>query len=79
MVLDLFVVESIAVESLSRVSPTATRGKRRVGVLKQRVGTFDESSQGTRGSQRHHRMGMEGARPREGMRSRRGLAGSSLR
>jgi hypothetical protein len=70
--LDLFARESRMVESSSRVSPTMARGKRRVGVPKQRVGTFGEPSQSTRGSGRHHHMGMEGPRPRERMLSEKG-------
>jgi hypothetical protein len=60
--LDLSATESRAVESSSRISPATTRGKRRVGMPKQRVGTFGEPSQGTRGSRRRHCVGMEGPR-----------------
>lgn len=74
--LDLSATESRAVESSSRISPTTTRGKRRVGVPKQRVGTFGEPSQGTRGSRSRHYMAMEGPRrfilaPTIGQRSKR--------
>jgi hypothetical protein len=62
-------VESTTVESSSRVSPTAARCKRRVEVLKQRMGAFGESLQGTRGSRRCRHMGMEGPCPRARMRS----------
>ena len=42
--LDVSVTESRTVETLSRVSLTATRGKRRVGVLKRRVVSVGEPS-----------------------------------
>jgi hypothetical protein len=58
--LDVSVTESRTVETLSRVSLTATRGKRRVGVLKRRVVSVGEPSRSTGGSWRRHRTGMGG-------------------
>jgi hypothetical protein len=62
--LDVSVIESRTVDSLSRVSPTAARGKRRVGVPKRTVGTAGEPSRGIGGCWRRHHMGMGGPRSR---------------
>jgi hypothetical protein len=75
MALDLSVVKSVprfaptAEETSSRVALTTVRGKKRIGVPKQSVRILGKSSQGIGGPRRRCRMGMEGPRPREIMRS----------
>jgi hypothetical protein len=78
MALDLSVKESsprvapTAVESLSKVAPTAARGKRRIRVPKQSVGMLGESSQGIGVPLKASPMGMVRPRPWERMRSKEG-------
>lgn len=57
--LDVSAEESKTVESSSRVSLTAARGKRRVGEPKRRLGVASEPPEGIGGPRRHHHMGMD--------------------